>query len=85
MRVTISGLSAAIVASFAHGLDAFWGTGDCANGAFLASDAVSPFFVAVPEPSGLVPAAIGLAAFVAMRRRRIRPFPAQGEGLPDCG
>jgi hypothetical protein len=85
MQVTISGLSAAIAASFSGGLDAFWGTGDCANGAFLATDAASPFFVAVPEPADLVPAVFGLVVFVALRRRRIRPFPAQGEGLPGYG
>jgi hypothetical protein len=83
MQVKISGLSAAIAASFGGGLDAFWGTGDCANGAFLATDGASPFFVAVPEPGSLFYAGISLGIIISLRRRT-RPFPDRGT-LPKAG
>jgi hypothetical protein len=82
LRVTISGLSAAVAASFSQGLDAFWGTGDCANGAFLADDTASPFFITVPEPAEIFPAATILALFCGLCRR-IRPFPKPGTPPPE--
>jgi hypothetical protein len=46
------------------GFDAFWGTADCANGAFMASVA------AVPEPATIAVLGAGLLGLCFMRRSR---------------
>jgi len=65
--VTISGVSAALAATFDHGFDAFWGTGDCGNGAFVAKFAANPFVTQVPEPSSTSLALLGLLLTVLGR------------------
>ena len=68
-------LTAAEAALFATGADLFWGTGDCANGSFLASVAavsgVSKPPSLVPEPATFALMAAGLISLAVMRRRRV--------------
>ncbi len=64
-------LSAAEAAVFAKGYDVFWGTGDCANGSFLASlPSVTGGVSQVPEPATLGVLGAGLLGLVAVRRRK---------------
>jgi len=72
LDITLAGLSPTIAASLSAGFDAFWGTGDCANGAFLATTTGSstPLFQPVAEPPSLWLAALGLIIVVASGRRR---------------
>lgn len=70
LTVTVTGLSQAVAESLNQGFDAFWGTGDCANGSFLASVGGSVLMDAlVPEPAGWPLAALGCAAVLLFRRR----------------
>ena len=64
-------LTAAQAAIFASGADVFWGTGDCANGSFLATlSAMGTPPALVPEPATLALLAAGLLTIVQLRRRQ---------------
>jgi sugar/nucleoside kinase (ribokinase family) len=61
-------LTPAQAALFATGMDVFWGTGDCANGAFLAQLSALP----MPEPCSFAVLVSGLF-YVAVRRAASAP------------
>lgn len=65
-------LNAAQAALFANSVDVFWGTGDCANGAFLATLQPLTGNVDVPEPATRLLFGAGLITLTAMRRRNVR-------------
>ncbi len=63
-------LTAAEAAVFANGFDVFWGTGDCANGSFLARVAgMGGGPSVVPEPATFAVLAMGLLGLTFIRRR----------------
>ncbi len=66
-------LTAAEAAGFIDGADVFWGTGDCANGSFLASFAPGgsggPTGV-VPEPAALLLVGVGMGCIGLVRRKK---------------
>ncbi len=66
-------LTAAEAAGFIDGADVFWGTGDCANGAFLAevspTGGGSPTGV-VPEPAALLLVGVGVGCIGLVRRKQ---------------
>ena len=65
-------LTAAEAAGFVDGADIFWGTGDCANGGFLASlpsGTGSPTVGPIPEPAPLALMVVGLGSLLFVRRR----------------
>ena len=71
VKITVMG---ALAAGIIDGSDIFWGTGDCANGSFLASipDGVGgPGGAPLPEPSAmlLLAAGVGSLAFVRMAKK----------------
>ncbi len=57
-------MTAAQAAQFSNGMDVFWGTGDCGNGAFLAELSALP----MPEPCSAAILASGLFYVVARRK-----------------
>jgi hypothetical protein len=57
-------LTAAEAAYFGNGMDVFWGTGDCANGSFMADFSSLP----MPEPCSAAMLAAGVF-YMLMRRR----------------
>ena len=66
-------LTAAEAAGFIDGADVFWGTGDCANGAFLASFAPAGAggpSGAVPEPAALLLVGVGVGCIGLVRRKK---------------
>ncbi len=70
VQLTLTPAQAAI---FANGFDIFWGTGDCANGSFLASVAAmagagTPASL-VPEPATLLLLAAAATTLITLRRR----------------
>ena len=67
-------LTAAEAAVFANGFDVFWGTGDCANGSFLASVAGMTGFTdtSIPEPATLLLLAAGLLTLAVGRQAKLR-------------
>ena len=67
-------LTAAEAAGFVDGADIFWGTGDCANGAFLASlgsGTGSPTGT-IPEPAPLALLVVGVGSLLLVRRPSLR-------------
>jgi len=81
LDVTLSGLSWAMADTLEKGFDIFWGTADCANGAFLATD-TSPLFK-LPEPPAAPFAAMGWLMVVLAKRRLGRGgLPKRN---PPCG
>lgn len=62
-------MTPAQAAMFADGIDVFWGTGDCANGAFLAEFSGLP----MPEPCSAALMISGL--FYLAVRRKLAPAP----------
>jgi hypothetical protein len=69
LSVTISGIDATLAARFAAGYDVFWGTADCSNGAFLASNiGTGEFLIPVSEPSSVGLATVGVGLILAARR-----------------
>jgi hypothetical protein len=81
LNIAVSGLGPALTATIGGGFDAFWGTGDCANGAFLASwPGSGTLFEPVPvgEPSSLWLAALGFVIVLAASQSCRLP------GAPDA-
>lgn len=70
-------MTPAQAALFANGIDVFWGTGDCANGAFLAEFSGLP----MPEPCSAAVLLSGLF-YLAVRRK---PKPAAPAAVPQTG
>jgi hypothetical protein len=64
-------LTPAEAAYFGQGIDVFWGTGDCANGSFMAAFSALP----MPEPCTAALLASGLFYLLMRRRGRVRPAP----------
>jgi hypothetical protein len=67
VQMTITAAEAAV---FASGFDVYWGTGDCANGSFLATVAnmTGGAGFAVPEPATVALLAAGLLSVAFLRR-----------------
>ena len=67
-------LTAQEAAGFGDGFDVFWGTGDCANGAFLAEFSPTgnggPTGSPVPEPAALALVGVGMGCIGLVRRKR---------------
>ena len=66
-------LTAAEAAGIIDGSDVFWGTGDCANGSFLASIPAGvggPTGSPVPEPSALLLLAAGVGSLAFVRQAK---------------
>ncbi len=70
-------LTAAEAAGFIDGADIFWGTGDCANGSFLADFTAGggggPTGV-VPEPAALLLVGVGIGCIGLIRRKQQASF-----------
>ena len=64
-------MTPAEAAYFNQGIDVFWGTGDCANGAFMAAFSGLP----MPEPCSAALLASGLFYLLMRRRSRVKPAP----------
>ncbi len=67
-------LTAAEAAGFIDGADVFWGTGDCANGSFLADVSPTggggPTGSPVPEPAALLLVGVGVGCIGLVRRKK---------------
>ena len=70
-------LTPAEAAYFGQGLDVFWGTGDCANGSFMAAFSALP----MPEPCSAAVLASGLFYLLMRRRGAFKPVPYPARNL----
>jgi hypothetical protein len=71
-------LTAAQAQNFSSGFDVFWGTGDCANGSFLAEIPV----LGVMEPASFLALVVGASAVMVARRAGPPTMRARRDAFP---